>query len=249
MPPSLSDAYERLRRADTELDELEGVVERFKHENAKPAVYHPNIQPSEEIRKAAGPQVTFLGGAIEIREIDLPVGTKPLVGTCIQNIRIPLDYLVYELAYLDSGSEQERTQFPIFWKRAFFRDREAEYLCGVNEAHRYAIELLQPYKGGKWLGTLAGLANPDKHKTLLKVGNAASVGGTGKVRTERQADGTYRHEMKMDLQFAPVILLDGRPVVESLEQLKTHVRAVVDEFEPCFRGECRHEAPPLRKRS
>lgn len=177
-----------------------------------------------------------------VSDMVVPDGTASVVHDIVQNLRAPLDYIVYELAWLDSGEIQELTQFPIFWKPKAFREREATYLAGVNTAHRLVIEQLQPYKGGRWLSTLAGLANPDKHKTLIHVGHAATMHGVS-IRQTPAATGVTEVQMQLNAT-AQIALEGGRPVVDALEEIETAIRSVVDEFDPCFRGECRHSATP-----
>src|ERR1700731_2588895 len=47
------------------------------------------------------------------RDIPVPYRFSILVSEICFNLRAALDYLVYELAILDSGSVKEKTQFPI----------------------------------------------------------------------------------------------------------------------------------------
>jgi hypothetical protein len=48
-----------------------------------------------------------------------------------------LDYLVYALAKLDSGSPQKKTQFPIMDTVEQFKGQSKAMLCGVNTAHKH----------------------------------------------------------------------------------------------------------------
>ena len=244
---SLEAAFERLNRAKAHIDELKAIAERFREEHSNPMEFefHDNI-PENVAKVADRDGFTTLPVSLTRKDVPLPDGIRALVGEIIQSTRIPLDYLIYELAHLDSGAPQEGTQFPIFWKRSYFRKKEPVYLCGVNAAHRHAIELLQPYNGGRWLGRLASLSNPDKHKTRLQVRNSALMSTSGTIRS---AQGSTGHEVEMNFHFVPQITLDdGKPVVEAIEEFECAVRAVIDEFNACFEGACDHSAPPTVQR-
>jgi len=70
-----------------------------------------------------------------------------LVGEITYNLRCALDYLIYALAVLDSGSDEKGTQFPILDAAKDFAGRGKTMLKGLNAAHVAAIERLQPYQG------------------------------------------------------------------------------------------------------
>lgn len=245
MPPSLKDAYARLRRADAHLEELSGLVESFRQQNTNPVSAKVWGDPPEQVRLDAlrDGRRTIGGVTLEVLHHELPDGIEAVLGDLVQNCRIPLDYLVYQLAWLDSGFEQEGTQFPILWGNKAFNGKKSSYLRGVNGAHRHAIRLLQPDKGGKWLGDLAGLSNPDKHRKLLDVVNATDL--VVNSRVEKAPHDPSRRDMKMEFRFTPTIALPNRQrVVEGMSVILTGVRAIMDEFDPCFRSECPHEEPP-----
>jgi hypothetical protein len=80
------------------------------------------------------------------------------IGEVCYNLRSALDYLIFELAKLDSCAEQSGTQFPIIdakedfegrGKRIFLKEG-INLLKGINLAHVAAIEQLQPCNGCQW---------------------------------------------------------------------------------------------------
>ena len=103
----------------------------------------------------------------------LPIFLPVIVSDAIYNMRAALDYIVYELARLDSGAVQDGTQFliedvkldPEHPSRGFDA-RSKRCLKGLTQAHIAAIEALQPYRGIEWTRTLRDISNPDKHRTL-----------------------------------------------------------------------------------
>jgi len=133
--PSLDDAYARIRRAKQHLA-------RFKRELA--AFW------GDEGRRLWIPNATT-GIFEEQATPDLvPPTFGILVGECIYNLRAALDYLIYELAILDSGKIQERTQFPIEDTVKRWKTKCASRLKGLSVVHQACIERLQPCFGCKW---------------------------------------------------------------------------------------------------
>ena len=103
----------------------------------------------------------------------IPVTLPLVISDAVHNLRAALDYIVYELAVLDSGKVQDGTQFliedvksdPAFPKRGFDA-RSQKCLKGLNPRHIDMVEGLQPYRGIEWTKTLRDISNPDKHRTL-----------------------------------------------------------------------------------
>ncbi len=92
-----------------------------------------------------------------------------LVSEILHHLRVTADHLVYNVAWLDSGSEQMRTQFPIFRSESDLRANESRMLAGVNAMHRGWFQAVQPFNGVVWTEALAYLSNNDKHNYLLEV--------------------------------------------------------------------------------
>src|SRR5262249_17527994 len=101
-----------------------------------------------------------------------------LVGEIVYNLRAALDYLIYQLAYLDTGKVQKGTKFPIedhinSWKTYIIPRKSAGrrkwplWLPLLTKGHQAEIEGLQPFRGCKWTKTLRELSNPDKHADLI----------------------------------------------------------------------------------
>lgn len=162
-----------------------------------------------------------------------------LVGEIVYNLRSALDYLIYELAFLDSGSEQEGTQFPIEdtvkgWEKHLTWARKPTsakagrpgYVQFLKVPHQTAICGLQPCSGVNWTAQLRDISNPDKHKRLsvtetrLQTNTAMVTTGSG---------------VQMQSGVTPVIAFDdGTRVAQLLEHLKTQVTDVINSFKPEF---------------
>ena len=98
----LDGCRERARRADEHLAELEREVAVMFEKQAHTVPFDLDPKPPHGATKYWQPPETFAG-----------IRFETLVGEICYNLRCVLDYLVYALAELDSGSPQKGTQFPI----------------------------------------------------------------------------------------------------------------------------------------
>jgi hypothetical protein len=147
---ALDGAYVRLARVEEHLADLKVTSTALVDAEVKALV--------EEMRANVKFRPVF---SLELGpERPVPLKYSVLIGETIYNLRACLDYLVYELAILDSGIEQERTQFPIYENPKDFERRPKTCLAGVNAVHTAAIERLQPYNGVNWTKWLQALSNP-----------------------------------------------------------------------------------------
>lgn len=230
----LDSCRERVRRAEEHMTELERqcAIIFEKHANAVAFDLDPN--PPHRVINIVGPSETFAG---------MRLGT--LTGEICYNLRTALDYLVFELAKLDTGTPQNGTQFPIMDAQKDFVGRGNAMLNGVNPAHVACIERLQPYNGCDWARRLRDLSNADKHRHLIP------NNGVGKVTIHSSLDinlcrvrGAFerkaRHpitgrnvDMKVHV-FIQITFDDGAPIIETLHKIKTSVADTLRQFEPEF---------------
>ena len=150
--PSLNHAFARVNRATDHLSELK-----------------KNLVPLEALGNESESSNTILLLSMPMPEPGLiPPLVSILVGEIVYNLRAALDYLIYELAFLDSGVRQEKTQFPICeWPKSWgTKHTQEDMLRGLSDTHKGDIKLLQPFSSCEWTGKLQALSNPDKHKTL-----------------------------------------------------------------------------------
>jgi len=158
----LDGAYERVRRAGIHLTNLNSRVNALSKIisnkvviNDKPAIFTlPNG------REVSVP--LFL----KIPDDEIPPIFSVLLGEIIYNLRSALDYLVYELARLDSGSVIDHTQFLIEDCKKTFKRKRNYRLKGIGQKHRAMLEMLQPYNGCDWTKLIRDLSDPDKHRQL-----------------------------------------------------------------------------------
>jgi hypothetical protein len=105
----------------------------------------------------------------------------PIVSDCVQNARIALEYLVFELVGLSATTQKQtskrknpRNYFPLAKTDPGWRDLLGKgYLDGVNVEHVALIHDFQPYQNttlgtvpARILHELRERSNPDKHNLL-----------------------------------------------------------------------------------
>jgi len=167
-----------------------------------------------------------------------------LVGEICYNLRCALDYLIYALAELDSGSPQKGTQFPIMDASRDFAGRGKSMLIGVNAAHVTAIERLQPYMGCKWSGRLRDLSNSDKHRHIIPGGGNSRITVHSALEKDlapiwgvkRKAPHPLTGE-EVDVKVyvsGEITFADGTLVTDTLHEIKTGVADMLRHFEPNF---------------
>jgi hypothetical protein len=168
------------------------------------------------------------------------------IGEIAYSLRTALEYLVYELAYHDSGVFNEGTQFPIEdTPEGFARRKKSVWLKGLNSAHIAAIERLQPYNGCNWAKALRDISNRDKHRAFVEIGGRAEA----YIYTRRDTnfdsiDSPIRRTPHPDPAIgyvdvkvyvtSAVQFADGTPIIETLEEIKREVANTLVAFKPEF---------------
>jgi hypothetical protein len=231
----LDSCFKRVERAHEHLLNLMAQADDTFRKQANSVVFEfdPNPPYKRTINHSL-PTETFYGMQFGI-----------LMGEICYNLRSALDYLVFELARLDSGAEQSGTQFPIIdAKEDFVRDAERRWLKGINASHVAAIERLQPYNGCNWTRLLRECSNPDKHRHFMPSGghvnawiytsleNDLSRIPHGYARTAPHAVyGTV--DVKVYVT-GNITFPDGTPVIETFEEIEREVANTLAHFKPDF---------------
>ena len=231
---SLNGAIARTIRASEHLSELVRGIETLRQEQLNAIAWEFDPQLPDEFRPV-------------VRQyLPVPVLFSILISEICFNLRSALNYLVYEMAILNSGQIVEGTQFPIEDKPKGFRWREKRgWLAGLNAAHIAAIEVLQPYRGCNWTRALRDISNPDKHIRLvsnegwfeLQVFPAADrlkfLNIPGVESSALHPVTGRKVYMKINLVLR-VQFTDGTPVVETLQEIKSQVTRMLEVFQPEF---------------
>lgn len=219
----LDGAYARLDRAREHLADLE-IREK--------ALIHPQI----ENIVAKTDLNTVRDFVFQDPAAELPQSLSILIGEIVYNLRAALDYLVFDLALVDSGTSQSRTQFPIDDTPDQFVAHRASFLKGLSVEHIALIEALQPYKGNYKTAMIRDISNPDKHRKLTVVGK----NGVYSIKIKRACDlqtdpktgivTIYRMEMESEFVGHIVFEDDKGLAVGVLQMLHAEVESILGKF-------------------
>lgn len=228
MAHPLDGATLRVERAVKHFDEFCQMFDSFRQANIDKVSIKHDAGPPQRL------PVRFDSSLVIPSRLSLPPSD------CIHNLRAALDYLIYELAFLDSRAIQDGTQFPIEdCPKVFHKRRRDTYLCGLSDNHVRAINSLQPYRGVEWTKTLRSISNPDKHRHLVMLRPQLSPslfaydrGEVGDFKFTINGEEMYvQKEHAFSIGFG-----DGQfPVVETLNLLIVRVGETIDSFKPEFK--------------
>jgi hypothetical protein len=222
----LKQSHLRNRRAKEKLTELKTLVDRIRE-----GIFNVGIVESGDAAKQVLGR--FLDKVWSDDEMFL------LISEIVLHLRASLDHVVFVLARIDSGAEQDGTQFPINDCPQFFKKNRTGCLKHLTDEHVAFIESFQPYKGSN-LKLLNRLSNVDKHRHFVRWSASGSFTTTrmnlGIDPAIRQTDpaiaGIQSSLRKVGMYFyrGPEILLDdGTPVGEALENLHSEVCNIIRE--------------------
>lgn len=171
--------------------------------------------------------------ALSIQGVNHPIDPAiPLLASeVVFHLRASLDYLVFQLALLDSGLVQERTQFPMAETRAGFVQGIPRYLVGITPEHIAMLEEYQPALGVEWVRTLRNLSNGDKHRAFPLT--LRRFQGTLTPRTALTSNGREQPQMEYEIRIS-ISLADGSPLIETLDTLQGRVFETLERFRPLF---------------
>ncbi len=221
LKPSLDGARARLLRAQGHLREFQTETQNFLSSTTY-TIWSGDLTG------------TFQGSS----DVPPPHLLSILVGETIYNLRAALDYLIYELALLDSGRIRNNTQFPIedppkderdraAWEKSWDDGRTHPRLNGVSDKHKATIRKFQPFERCEWTRTLRHLSNPDKHRRLIAVNfwsPPTTVIAPSKLPIQISAQDAITHGK-------PSITFDNGPdVITTLQNLQQEATKVIDLF-------------------
>lgn len=224
----LNGAYQRVGRARIHLTNLNRRANVFCQENSNSIIGEDTAQTLViEGREVIG----------VVRSVTVPLAPQIppiisiLIGEVTYNLRAALDYLIYDLAQLDTGNIVDGTQFPIEDTEHGFRRRRNTFLKGISDEHVAAVKRLQPFDGCDWTGMLKTLSNPDKHRHLIPVRSQFNI-SPSPLSTEIVPGRTV--DMKSSVSIS-IAFSDRTPAIDTLKQLKLKVSETLDAFKPEFK--------------
>jgi hypothetical protein len=233
----LDGCFERIRRAEEHIADFQGRIDTMFRKQANALGINFDSQPPHRVKEPTLPSETFY-------DMRFPV----LIGEMCHNLRSALDCLVFELAKLDTGSEQDGTQFPIDDTPEKFTVNKKRFRIDLlSTAHVALIEAVQPYKGCDWSKRLRDYSNLDKHRKFVSTMGAADYHVHSSLEKdlvrcfgyEREAphpiSGQPPIKVKVYIAKKKITFTDGAPVIETINKIKTSVAKTLRSFEPDFK--------------
>jgi hypothetical protein len=244
----LDGCLERVRRADEHLADFKTRIDTMFRKQANAVGINFASQPPYHVKGPTLPTETFY-------DMRFPV----LIGEICYNLRTALDWLIFELAKLDTGVEQDSTQFPLEdTPDGFARNKKRFRIDLLTPAHVTLIEAVQPYKGCNWSKRLRDYSNLDKHREFVStMGKADYHVHSGLEKDLSRCLGYERYTPHPVGTWPPVkvkvyisgcvTFTDGAPVIETIEEIKTGVADTLRQFEFEFwgRGGTPMASPPI----
>ncbi|WP_344151668.1 hypothetical protein [Nocardioides koreensis] len=167
----------------------------------------------------------------QARPIDV-THAKLLTSEVVQHLRAALDYLAYNLVWLDAGppdrGRERSIHFPVVRQETRWKAEATGRLPGVTPEHLAIIREYQPFAGCSWTATLADLAMIDRHRFVLDVFREYSGAFSNSPETVSiDPDNPTRVVVDvggLDFRF---LLPDERPAVEALATLSREAAMLV----------------------
>jgi hypothetical protein len=203
MAPPIDGVELKLERARRHLDDLVTQIDAYLDENDPP--FGIRVETDD---LSAGRRVQRL--VAEVRRPP-PAEWGAIIGDWANNLRTALDYVIYELARLETGADDpDGTKFPIVKDRANWPD-QSRSIGKIAAGWRDVVESLQPFNAmlpeADGLAMLAAISNRDKHRVVHAVAGSISRG----VNRVTGANVVAVHSVR---QFPGEALKDGDLVVE-----------------------------------
>lgn len=248
--------------ADERLALIRVKVERAKHYLRDLEVARDGfiIGNAYRIERETDPQTGY--NIYRVFDIQTPPAEIGLIaGDVIHNLRSSLDHLAYQLVYVNGAAHTKQTAFPIWDGAAEYKAQRARRVKGMAQGAIDAIDATEPYQNGKGAGlwVLHHLDIADKHHALLtpliNVTEASftipgywerdyrGVGGVsfpnfgkplkeGDIVATREAKMDNGMNITLDVAFTEPEVIEGRPVIKTLQRLIDLVDDCILGFKP-----------------
>lgn len=161
----LDGPFLKLRRAKEHLKVVDELVEGIKERE-------PYRLVEEVVRNGQTREYILRFEQVE----DVPPTVSLLIGDICNNLRSALDHLLWQLWLLKDSAFNGNVYFPICDSPdAFNEERITDYIKGLSNVQKAAIESLQPYETrNAALSLLRDVNNSDKHRLIQVI---AFIGG------------------------------------------------------------------------
>ncbi|HLI78834.1 MAG TPA: hypothetical protein VKV03_02560 [Candidatus Binataceae bacterium] len=158
-----------------------------------------------------------------------------LVSEFLHHGRSALDYIVFNLARHNTGTEQDRTQYPICDCQKEFEEvvrRKRSPIEFLTEDQVVLVERFQPYNRLPVLALFNRISNRDKHREF----HISASEGLRRLVPVAEVQASGRRGIPSDqvgMEFLvsyDVLLDDGMPATETLKQLHSLLGRILNEF-------------------
>lgn len=238
--PQLRTAKQRTQRAAGLLALLESKVEAFRQRATSASLV---VRVSREALDRGGPFSPTLDWSEVEPHRTSTVEISLLVSEIIHHLRAALDYVAYNLVWLDLGTPRERTQFPIAETEPQWRDAQKRRLRGLSTQHVEVILEYQPFRGCRWTRELRELSNADKHRFLVDI--PLQLQGSFQIDPAKaEADPADPDMARLRFPMEGLVKLpDGADVVDTMKHLCREVALLLKRLQEDF-----HETDELQLR-
>ncbi|KKK99838.1 hypothetical protein EIK76_01275 [Rheinheimera mesophila] len=248
MSDGLSSSKELLADAKNALGELKVIIQNFFSSNP----YHVVIEKNEEYESSLH--------KIKLKR-DMPRDLRTKTRHIALDIRGALDHVGYAAALSDGKTKPKKTMFP-FAKSESEKTNVKNKNC--KDLPQDIFELFWSFKpfigGDDILWSLNEVANCSKHRIIVPVGNALhgrqiinnfSCDGWFDVDfpvywdakkdeaiiclVHSRAKTSYDIELGFNLNFGEVDIIEGKPVIETLEYILKKADEIINCAEPLIR--------------
>lgn len=191
----------------------------------------PRIEPNGRLANRCVPLLTGQG-----RDV---THAKLLTSETLQHIRAALDYLAFNLVWLDAGPPDRRRgrsiHFPVVRDESRWKTEAKGRLPGVTREHLAIMREYQPFAGCEWTAMLAELAMIDRHRFVLDVIREYS-GTFSSSRDTVSVDPDNPEQVVVDvgdLDFR-FMLPEEQPAVETLATLSREAALLIERLQGDF---------------
>ncbi len=158
-PPELEDAAARIEQAKDNYVSLADELEKFLYGYVKGMIKGFDKESGNFVMQIRHPKESNIRGRPRV-----------LVSQIAENLRIALDYMIFQMSMLNKTDLNERVpQFVIADTGENFEKQANKCLRYLSDEQRSFVERLQPYHGNRMLALLGKMTNAGKHRHLLSI--------------------------------------------------------------------------------